>query len=298
VRQREDFAISILDTVRSYALGLPDLAKFALVLAVIAGILPLARRIHIPEMIGLILVGVILGPHVLEFFGTNRPIADFFAELGKLLLMFSAGLEINIELFRKSQTRSLIFGVITTTLPLLLSTLYGLTFGYALIPAIIIGSLLASHTLLGLSAVTQLGAVRLESVVVTIGATVISDTLSLVILAICVPTYTTGFSPGGLALQILEIAVFVPLILIGVSRAGAFILRRLRDNEAGFLVTMLGIMAVAGMLADFINLPGIVGAFLAGLSVNAAVEGYPAKAKLQFSAPRCSSPASSSSPAS
>ena len=274
--------MTVLDAVRSHILGLPDLAKFALVLAVMVGIPPLARRIHIPEMVGLLLFGVILGPHVLEFFGTNRPIADFFAELGKLLLMFSAGLEIDVGLFRKAQTRSLIFGVITTTLPLLLGTLYGLTFGYALIPAIVIGSLLASHTLLGLSVVTRLGAVRLEPVVVTIGATVVSDTLSLVVFAICVSTYTTGFSPGGLALQILEIAVFVPLILIGVSRAGASILRRIRDNEAGFFVTMLGIMAVSGMLADLINLPGIVGAFLAGLSVNAAVEDHPAKAKLEF----------------
>src|SRR6185437_3220839 len=157
---------------------LPDLAKFALVLAVMVGIPPLARRIHISEMVGLLLFGVILGPHVLEFFGTNRPIADFFAELGKLLLMFSAGLEIDVGLFRKSQTRSMFFGVITTTLPLLRGTLHSLTFGYALIPAIVIGSLLASHTLLGLSVITRLGAVRLELVVITIGATVVSATLS------------------------------------------------------------------------------------------------------------------------
>src|SRR3954468_21706170 len=111
----------------------------------------------------------------------------------------------------------------------------------------------ASHTLLGLSVVTRLGAIRLEPVVVTIGATVVSDTLSLVVFAICVSTYTTGFSPGSLALQILEIAVFVPLILIGVSRAGASILRRTRDNEAGFFVTMLGIMAISGTLANLIN---------------------------------------------
>jgi hypothetical protein len=57
---------------------------------------------------------VVLGPHVLGFFGEHRPIADFFAELGKLLLMFSAGLEIDIALFRRAQTRSIIFGLFTT----------------------------------------------------------------------------------------------------------------------------------------------------------------------------------------
>jgi Kef-type K+ transport system membrane component KefB len=50
----------------------------------------------------------------------------------------------------------------------------------------------------------------------------------------------------------------------------------------GFFVTMLGIMAVAGLVADLMNLPGIVGAFLAGLSVNAAVQDHPAKEKLEF----------------
>jgi len=163
-----------------------------------------------------------------------------------------------------------------------LGTAYGLAFGYGIIPAIVIGSLLASHTLLALPIVTRLGALGLEPVVVAIGATMVSDTLSLIIFGICVSTYTTGFSPAGLAVQIVEVAIFVPLIVIGVSRAGAWILSKLRDNEAGYFVTMLGIMAVAGVLADLINLPDIVGAFLAGWAVNAAVGDHPVKEKLEF----------------
>ena len=263
-------------------LALPDLAKFAVVIAVLVGIPPIARRVRLPEMIGLLLLGVLLGPHGLEFFGTQRPIADFFAELGKLLLMFSAGLEIDVDQFRKAQTRAIGFGVATTLAPQLFGTLYGLAFGYSLIPAIVIGSLLASHTLLALSIVTRLGAIRLEPVIVVIGATVVSDTLSLIVFAICVSTYTAGFSLSGITIQILEIIIFVPLILIGLSRAGAFVLSKLQDNEEAFFVVMLGVMAIAGTIADLINLPGIVGAFLAGLAVNAAVHDHPAKAKLEF----------------
>ena len=94
-------------------------------------------------MVGLLIFGVALGPHVLGFFGEHRPIADFFGELGILLLMFSAGLEIDIALFRRAQTRSIIFGLFPATLPLLFGTLVGLGFGYALIPAIVVGSLLS-----------------------------------------------------------------------------------------------------------------------------------------------------------
>jgi Kef-type K+ transport system membrane component KefB len=262
----------MLDTIKSHILALPDLAKFAVIIAAIVGVPRLAARIRLPAMVGLLIFGVLLGPHVLGFFG----------ELGKLLLMFSAGLEIDIALFRRAQTRSIIFGLFTTTVPLLFGTLLGLGFGDALIPAIVVGSLLASHTLLSVPIVQRVGVIRLEPVVVTIGATVLSDTLSLIVFAVCVSMYTTGFSVEALTIQLIEIAVFVPLILIGLSRAGAWALRRMGPDEEAHFLLMLAVMAVAGAIADFINLPGIVGAFLAGLAVNGAVQDNPARTKLEF----------------
>jgi Kef-type K+ transport system membrane component KefB len=111
---------------------------------------------------------------------------------------------------------------------------------------------------------------------------VLSDTLSLIVFAVCVSTYTTGFSPEGLAIQLIEIAVFVPLILIRLSRVGAYALSKMGSDEEAHFLLMLGIMAVAGAVADLINLPGIVGALLAGLAVNGAVQDNPARAKLEF----------------
>jgi len=271
-----------LDGFRSHAVALPNLAKFAIVMAIIASAPALARRVRIPALVVLLAFGVLLGPYVLDVAPVNYPIVQFFGDLGRLLLMFAVGLEINIDLFHKAQTRSIIFGLITTIMPQVLGTVYGLAFGYGIIPAIVIGSLLASHTLLAMPIVTRLGAVGLEPVVVTIGATMVSDTLSLIIFGICVSIYTTGFSPSGVAIQIIEVIILVPLILIGVSRTGAWILSKLRDNHEAYFVTMLGIMAVAGLLADRINLPDIVGAFLAGLAVNAAVGDHPVREKLDF----------------
>jgi Kef-type K+ transport system membrane component KefB len=152
---------------------LTPLAKFAIAIAVFVGIPQLARRVRIPEMAGLLLFGVVLGPHVLGVFGENRPTAEFFAEVGKLLLMFGAGLEIDVDLFRKAQRRAIIFGLVTTLLPLVLGTVCGLAFGNTIIPAIVVGSLLASHTLLGLPIVRELGGMQLEPVIVTIGATLL-----------------------------------------------------------------------------------------------------------------------------
>jgi Kef-type K+ transport system membrane component KefB len=271
-----------LDAFRSHAVALPNLAKFAIVMAIIACVTPLARRIRLPALVGLVAFGVLLGPYALEIAPRNHAIVQFFGDLGRLLLMFGAGLEIDINLFRKVQTRSIVFGVITTIVPQVLGTAFGLAFGYHIIPAIVIGSLLASHTLLAMPIITRYGAIGSEPVVVAIGATMVSDTLSLIVFGICVSTYSAGFSPSGLAVQIVEVAIFVPLIMIGVSRAGAWILNKLQNHEEGYFVTMLGIMAVSGMLADLINLPDIVGAFLAGWAVNAAAADHPAKEKLDF----------------
>ena len=271
-----------LDAFRSHAVALPNLVKFAIVMAIIAGVPALTRRVRLPELVGLLACGILLGPYVLAVAPMNHPIVQFFGDLGRLLLLFGVGLELDLKLFRKAQTRSIIFGLITTIVPQVLGTAYGLAFGYGIIPAIVIGSLLASHTLLAMPILTRYGALGLEPIVVTIGATMVSDTLSLVIFGICVSMYTTGFSPSSLTVQIVEVVIFVPLILIGVSRAGAWLLNKLQDNEAAYFVTMLGIMAVAGALADLINLPDIVGAFLAGLAVNAAVSDHPAKEKLDF----------------
>jgi Kef-type K+ transport system membrane component KefB len=196
--------------------------------------------------------------------------------------MFFAGLEIDLALFRRARTRSVSFGIATTSIPLLFGTAVGIAFGYPAIPAIVIGSLLASHTLLGLPILDKLGLKGIEPVTVAVGATVMSDTLSLVVFAVCVSIYTTGFSASGLSLLLVEIVGYVALVLFGLSRLGALVLSRIEDEEDAYFIVMLCIMAVAGVLADTIQLPGIVGAFLAGLAVNASARDKPASAKLQF----------------
>jgi Kef-type K+ transport system membrane component KefB len=84
-----------------------------------------------------------------------------------------------------------------------------------------------------------------------------------------------------LAVQIVEIVAFVPLILFGLSRIASYVLQRVTEEDAHF-VLILAIMAATGVLARLINLPGIVGAFLAGLAINEAVHDKPAKEKLEF----------------
>jgi Kef-type K+ transport system membrane component KefB len=114
--------------------------------------------------------------------------------LGKLLLMFFAGLEIDLARFRQAQQRTIVFGLLTTALPQLLGTAVGLLLGYGLLGAVVLGSQLASHTLLGAPIVSRLGLVWLEPITITFGATVMSDTLSLLVFAVCLATYKSGLA--------------------------------------------------------------------------------------------------------
>jgi Kef-type K+ transport system membrane component KefB len=272
----------VSESIHAHIGALPPLAKFALGMALIVAIPRLCRRAALPDVVGFLVAGIAFGPHALGVFSAQHPIVDFLAELGKLLLMFFAGLEIDLALFRAKRGRSLGFGVLTTTIPLVLGTCAAAWLGYAIVPAIVVGSLLASHTLLGMTVASQLGVNRLEAIVVVVGGTVLSDTLSLVVFAVCVPTFVSGFSMSTLMVQVLEIVVFVPVVLFVLSRFGAHLLARLEDEDDAYFIVLLGILAISAILAEAVSLPGIVGSFLAGLAVNAAVRDKPVASTLHF----------------
>ena len=166
------------------AIHLPPMARFAIVMFLILATPYAARRLRIPAVVGYILVGILIGPHVLSVLPGNSKVADFFAELGKLLLMFFVGLEIDMQQFREHRHKSLVFGLATFALPMAAGVAVGLVFGYPMLSSILIGSLLASHTLIAYPLVMQAGLARHLPVTVTVGATILTDTLSLLVLAV------------------------------------------------------------------------------------------------------------------
>jgi Kef-type K+ transport system membrane component KefB len=73
-------------------------------MVILVGTPPLCRRIRLPAVVGLLLIGMIIGPHVFGLFGERRPIAEFLADLGKLMLMFFVGVEIDLVYLGKRRT--------------------------------------------------------------------------------------------------------------------------------------------------------------------------------------------------
>jgi Kef-type K+ transport system membrane component KefB len=270
------------DTFFDSLTHLPTLTRFALALAIFLFVPKLCRRIGLPALVGLIAAGIVLGPTCLKIAPANPPVAAFFSEIGKLLLMFFAGLEIDIHQFRQTRNRSMLFGVLTFTLPLATGIFAARIFGYEWLSALLIGSLLASHTLLGFPIVQRLGLSENEAVTVTVGATIFTDIGALLILAVCLPVHAAGFSAKAFILEIVELAVYVPLVLFGLSALARRYLKKLGDSTENqfFLIFLLMVLAAEG--AELIDLEAIIGAFLAGLAVNRAIKKSEAKEQLEF----------------
>src|SRR6516164_4278971 len=172
------------DGLQEMLVHLPLLVRFAIVLAIFLFIPPLCRRVRIPPGVGLLLAGVALGPSGLGTLPKAAPVAEFFAEIGKLLLMFFAGLEIDLSQFRRTGKRSLVFGSLTFSIPFVVGIGVGLLAGYGWLAAVLIGSLIASHTLLGFPIVQRMKLVTDEPVAVTIGGTFFTDLTALLVLSV------------------------------------------------------------------------------------------------------------------
>jgi Kef-type K+ transport system membrane component KefB len=260
----------------------PPLGRFAFALALVAMVPFVARRLRLPTCVGFILVGVLVGPHVLGVVPQHAAIADFLADLGKLLLMFFVGLEIDLQQFARQKHRSVAFGLLTFALPMASGATAGLAFGYATVSAVLIGSLLASHTLIAFPIVQAARVSGRPAVAITVGATVLTDMLSLLVLAGCLATHRNGFDPGALVLQIAELIAFAVMLVFGLTRPARWIDRQLGGNEEARFAVLLMVVCVAATLAEAIQLEGIIGAFLAGLAVNRAVPGTEARHRLDF----------------
>jgi Kef-type K+ transport system membrane component KefB len=195
--------------------------------------------------------------------------------------MFFAGLEIDLAQFNRTRNRSIGFGLLTFAFPLAAGLAVGFWAGYPWVGALLIGSLLASHTLIAYPIVDKLGQLRNEAVTVTIGATVFTDVAALLVLAVCIPIHVSGFAPDTFAIQVLQLAVYVPAVVFGLGWV-AQKLFALKPSKEGQFALMLLLVAAAAVAAEAIHLEGIIGAFLAGLAVNTATRDSEAKHELEF----------------
>ena len=255
---------------------------FALLLAIILLVPPIFEKIKLPGLVGLLVAGVIFGTSGLGLLNAKSETMILLADIGKIYLMFVAGLEIDLEQFRRTKNRSIGFGFATFAIPLLGGILVGRGFGFGWNTAVLIGSLLASHTLLAYPIVKRLGVVNNEAVTVTIGATIFTDIGALLVLAVCLGVNKGDFTAIDLVQLLGSLAVYTIVVLFSLDRLGRAFFRRSKNDQGNQFLFVLLALFVASVSAQAIGIEKIVGAFLAGLAVNDVIGDGPVKEKVEF----------------
>jgi len=244
-------------------------AIFLTIMAVILITPILSERIRLPGIVGIILGGMLVGPHGVNLLRIDGPI-EFLATAGLVYLMFSAGLEVDIHLFKRVRTRALIFGVLTYMIPQLLGMGLGRLLGLSWLGSLLLGSAFSSHTLIAFPIVTRLGVARNEAVAVTAGATVLTDISAFLVLAVVLGVNSQSLEASFFIQLIGLLAVYTVLLLFGLPRLGKFFFRRFTGRAVEFQFVLV-ILFVSALIAMKIGVHEVVGAFLAGLAINATL---------------------------
>jgi Kef-type K+ transport system membrane component KefB/mannitol/fructose-specific phosphotransferase system IIA component (Ntr-type)/nucleotide-binding universal stress UspA family protein len=227
----------------------------------------LAAWLRLPGLIGLIVAGALFGPHGLGVLARDATIV-LLGTVGLLYLVFLAGLELDLHRFAQFRRRSIIFGVLSFGIPMLLAAALLPALGFGTSASLLMGCIIGSHTLLAYPVVSRLGLVRNPAVTVVVGGTLVTDTLALGVLAIVAGSVGGVLGPAFWIRLIGGLAVYVAVVFWGVPRLGRWFFRKMPGEAPAEFIFLLAVLFVCAYLATLAGAQPIIGAFLAGLSLN------------------------------
>ncbi len=241
---------------------------FSLVLFIILLSPILLRPIKVPGIIGLILSGMIIGPHGLNWLEKNSAV-DLFSTIGLLYIMFIAGLELDMNEFKKTKHKSLMFGFFTFIIPISIGfPVCYYILDYSFLTSILIASMFATHTLVSYPIVNRYGISKSEAVAITIGGTILTDTAVLIILAVI-----KGASQGDINNEFwvtlgVSFAIFLFIMFGVIPKIAKWFFEKIEGEKTAHYIFVLTVVFFAAFLAEMANLEPIIGAFVAGLALN------------------------------
>ncbi|HEY9735776.1 MAG TPA: cation:proton antiporter [Trichocoleus sp.] len=260
-----------------------DPVQVFLIIIAIMLVAPLVfERLKMPGIIGLILAGVVVGPHGLNILARDATI-ELLGTVGLLFLMFLGGLETSLGDLKGSAGKTATFGLSTFMLPMIIGTGAMLAIGYSPLPAILVASCFASHTLVSLPILSRLGLMRSQTVTVTLGGTLITNILALLVLAVVVKANSGNLTLSFWLFLIPALIIYTAATLFGVPILGRWFFRKFGHDEGAEFVFVLATLFVVSVAADLIQIEPIVGAFLAGIALTPLIPQLsPLMNRLQF----------------
>lgn len=241
----------------------------------------LSEYLRLPGVVGLVIAGMAIGPFGLHLVA-EKGLVENLAVIGLIYLMFSAGLEVNLQQLNRVRNKAIVFGVFTFIIPFIMGLVLGRVIGLEWPGAILFGSAISSHTLLAFPVATRLGIVGNAAVSVTVGATVFTDIAAFLVLAIISGMQRGDASAGQFITLLVLTALYAALILYTLPRLGKLFFRYFSSTLTEFQFILV-VLFVAALLAEAIGMHGVVGAFLAGLAINSTLPHHsPVLARILF----------------
>lgn len=241
--------------------------KFFVVLAIIL-IAPIVMgKLRIPHIAGMVLAGMLIGPYGLNILAKDGSF-DLFAHVGLIYLMFLAGLEMNMGNFRKNRVGTFTLGIMAFVIPMVMGIVVNTTvLRYGWLTSILLASMYASHTLIAYPIILRYGLSSQRSVTIAVGATAITDTLTLLVLAM-VGGYFKGDITGEFWLMLfLKVAAVFFVIIYFFPRVTRYFFHHYEDNVNQFIF-VLALTFLGAIMMELIGMEGLLGAFLVGLVIN------------------------------
>ena len=240
---------------------------FSLVLFIILFAPILLGRLRIPHIIGLILAGAVIGPHGANLMERDSSI-QLFGTVGLLYIMFLAGLEIDLADFKKNKYKSIFFGLCTFSIPMTLGTIVSYyILDYSILSSVLLASMFASHTLIAYPIVSKFGVIKNRAVNVAVGGTMITDTLTLLVLAVVVGIVKEGVGKEFWITLGVSLSIFAFIVLVLIPIGARWFFRQQKDSVSEYIF-VLGVVFFSAFLAELAGVEPIIGAFLAGLALN------------------------------
>jgi len=241
--------------------------KFLLILIIILFAPIILNKIKIPHLLGLIIAGAVIGPNGIHLMERDSSII-LSGTAGLLYIMFLAGLEIDLADFKKNSRKSLVFGLFTFIIPMTLGIFSGLyLLGFSLPTSVLLASMYASHTLIAYPLISKLGVAKNKAVNITVGGTLITDTLALLVLAVIVGMTTGEVNTEFWVRLSISILVFGLIVMLLFPIIGRWFFKRFDDNVSQYIFVLVMVF-LGAVLAEIAGIEAIIGAFLAGLALN------------------------------
>ena len=243
---------------------------FLIVLVIILFAPLLLNKLRIPHIIGMILAGVLIGEYGLNILERDSSF-ELFGQVGLYYIMFLAGLEMDMEDFRKNKVKGLVFGLLTFFVPMALGIITSMEMlGFSFVSSVLLASMYASHTLIAYPIVSRYGLSRQRSVTISIGGTAVTVTLALVVLALISGMYNGAATPIYWIMLVLKVTLICLVIVFVFPMLGRIFFRKYDDAVMQF-VFVLALVFLGGGLISLAGMEGILGAFLVGLVLNPLV---------------------------